>query len=63
MLTITISFNGEPVYVRNARRQEDINHTGVNTYQTDAGVLIEHKYDEGVIPLAKKILDTIKEDY
>ena len=64
MITVSISVNGEVVYARSARRQEaDINPDGINTYQTDSGEIVEHFYGHGIIPLAKKILDTIKEDY
>jgi hypothetical protein len=63
MITVSISFNGNILYARSARRQEAIKSHKPNTYKTDAGEIIEHNYDEGVIPLAKKILDTIKEDY
>ena len=61
MITVSILINNEPIYTRSARRQET--EKGDNTYVTDAGVEIKHKYNDGVIPLAKKILDTIREDY
>jgi len=64
MITVSISVNENVVYARSARRQEgDINHDGTNTYKTDSGEIVEHSYGNGIISLAKKILDTIKEDY
>lgn len=64
MITVSISVNDNVIYARSARRQENnINHDGTNTYKTDSGEIVEHSYGQGVIPLAKKILDTIREDY
>lgn len=63
MLTVVVYVNDHIAFCRNARRQEAINPEGVNTYRTDSGEIIEHKYADGLIPLAKKILDTVKEDY
>lgn len=64
MITVSISVNGEVVYARSARRQEYAIDSDIpNTYKTDAGEIIEHYYGHGIVPLAKKILDTIKEDY
>lgn len=61
MLTVSILINGEPLYTRSARRQED-DVGEVNTYKTDAGDVVEHKYEDGILPLAKKIIDTIRVD-
>lgn len=63
MLTVSISINGEPIYARSARRQENVKKGEKATYKTDAGDIIEFTYGDSVIELAKKILDTIKEDY
>jgi hypothetical protein len=61
MLTVTILVNGQPVYTRSARRQSD-KIKKVNEYITDSGDVIKHRYNAGIIPLAKAILDTIKSE-
>tara|TARA_R110000868_G_scaffold32402_3_gene117876 strand:- start:6391 stop:6585 length:195 start_codon:yes stop_codon:yes gene_type:complete len=64
MLTVSISINNEPLYCRSARRQQDNIKKGQKaTYKTDAGDIIEFTYGDNIIELAKKILDTIKQDY
>lgn len=64
MLTVSISINGEPIYARSARRQEDNVKKGQKTtYKTDAGAVIDFTYGDNIIELAKKILDTINQDY
>jgi len=64
MLTVSISINGEPIYARSARRQEDdVNKGQKATYRTDSGDIVEFIYGDNIIELAKKILDTIKQDY
>jgi len=63
MLTVSISMNGEPIYARSARRQEDVKKGQKATYKTDAGDIIEFTYGDNIIELAKKNLDTIKQDY
>lgn len=64
MLTVSICVNGEPIYARSARRQEVMVKKGQKaTYKTDAGDIIEFTYGDDIIELAKKILDTIKQDY
>jgi len=64
MLTVSISINGEAIYTRSARRQEDIIKKGQKAlYKTDAGDVIEFIYGDNIIELTKKILDTIKQNY
>lgn len=64
MLTVSISVNGQPLYTRSARRQENFVKKGQKaTYKTDAGEVIEFTYGDSIIELAKKILDTIEQDY
>lgn len=63
MFTISISYNGEPLYARSVRKQKDVKKGEITTYKTDAGEVIEFRYGDPIIELAKKVLDTIKEDY
>lgn len=64
MFTVSISINGEPIYARSARREQDEVKKGQKvSYKTDAGDIIEFVYGDNIIELAKKILDTIKQDY
>ena len=59
MITVTILINGHPIFTRSAVRREMKN--GIGTYEVDDGSFIAHKYDDGAVPLAKAMLDTIKE--
>ena len=62
MITVTISINGFPIITRNAVRKEKGNRKGkVSHYMVDTGAIIEHAYDDGAIPLVKKMLDTVVE--
>lgn len=56
MITVAILVNGNPLTARSARRIMP------NTYKCDDGTIIKHKYEDGAVALAKKLLDTIKED-
>ena len=59
MISVAIFINGNPIYTRSAHRISD--KEGVGKYKVDTGEVVEHAIDEGAIPLAKKLLDTIKE--
>ncbi len=64
MITVMISINGNPIYLRSA---VNISKKGVksnedNTYHVDDGSIIKHKQSDGAVVLAKKMLDTIKEE-
>ena len=62
MITVTISINGQVLYARSAIRKGPINKDGrPNNYVCDDGLLIVHKYDDGAVPLAIKMLKGIKE--
>lgn len=58
MITVSVSINGEPIFARTAvnRRKE------IGKYVVDDGSFIEHDPEDGAIPLAIKMLETIKED-
>jgi len=58
VITVTISINGEAIFTRSAKR---VGNGSVDKYITDAGDEIKHKYSNGAIKLAKKMLDTINE--
>jgi hypothetical protein len=57
MLTVSITVNGKPVYSRSGRNISN----GGDTYLLDTGEEIKHNPDDGIIPLAIKMLETIKE--
>jgi hypothetical protein len=62
MLTVTITVNGKTVYARSAhRRTSRWNRGQESCYLTDAGDLVYHDPEKGIIKLAKKLLDSIKE--
>ena len=63
MITVSILINGKPIFTRSATRQEDyVFEIDQNTYKVDTGEIIKHNYKDGVVVLAKKLLDTIKEE-
>jgi len=55
MITVSIFINGEPIITRTAFRFKK------GHYKTDCGATIKHNFDDGAIPLAKKMLDCVKE--
>lgn len=58
MITVTISINGAPIYTRSAIRAVTAEP---NIYKVDDGSEITHRYNDGAVVLAHKLLDTIKE--
>ena len=60
MITVSILINGNPVYTRSAVNVGKGSH-GSCKYQLDDGQVIEHISDDGAVPLAKRMLDTIVE--
>jgi hypothetical protein len=61
MITVTISINGSPIFTRSARNISDPpTMHGVNRYKVDSGEIIEHRYEEGAVVLAKMMLDTVR---
>jgi len=63
MITVTIFINGKPILARSANNisEEGTTRKEINTYHVDTGNKIKHVPDDGVVVLAKKMLDTIKE--
>ena len=60
MLSVSISINAEPIYTRTAVRIKLL-PAGWAEYHIDDGSLIKHRISDGVVVLAKMMLDTIKE--
>lgn len=58
MITVAILINGQPIFARTAVRVEA---GKINTYQLDDGSVLKHRSEDGAIPLAIKMLKTIKE--
>lgn len=62
MITVTILINGQPIYTRTAVNVSTDSVSGdLNIYESDDGSIISHNKSHGAIVLAKKLLDTIKE--
>lgn len=59
MITVAILINGQPIAARSAVRKEL--KSGVGYYACDDGTTIQHRYDDGAVKLAIKLLRTIKE--
>lgn len=62
MITVSIFINGNPLYTRSARNTGNEDDTGCTEYITDTGEYLYHDRDDGAVELARKMLDTIKED-
>lgn len=61
MITAAILINGQPIMARSATRQEERNAKGEVRYLVDDGSSIWHDPEKGAVPLAIKLLKTIKE--
>lgn len=60
MITVTVFINGNPIISRSAKNVSG-KREGVNNYICDTGDTIVHRYEDGAIELAKKMLDTVIE--
>ena len=61
MITVAILINGNPLVARSATNVTK-KMQGIQRYKVDDGTIIEHRYEDGAVELAKKMLDTIKEE-
>lgn len=63
MITVTITINGRILYSRTAvnKSPDGTLDSSITTYAVDDGSVIKHRRNLGAVPLAKKMLDTIKE--
>lgn len=61
MITVTIAINGHTIYARSAVRVETGKPGEPNLYSVDDGTMLAHKYHDGAVALAKRMLDTICE--
>ncbi len=61
MLGVNIHINGTVIYSRTAVKREVGECTGRVRYEMDTGEMIWHHPRDGAVVLAKKLLDTIKE--
>jgi len=59
VITVSILINGQPIFTRSAVRVDMKN--GMGYYKVDDGKIIQHRYESGAVPLAQKMLKTIKE--
>lgn len=63
MLTVAILLNGNPLVAKNAIRQDGpADSEGYIKYKNDAGEIILHRPSDGAVVLAKRLLDTIRND-
>lgn len=61
MITVSILINGQPIFTRSARNQDDEqNENGETKYVTDANDVIWHDRRNGAVELAKAMLNTIQ---
>ena len=60
MITVSILINGQPIFTRSAVREGSEDDDFCN-YLLDDGGIIKHDPRNGAVDLAKKMLDTIKE--
>jgi predicted Rdx family selenoprotein len=62
MITVAILINGQPIVARNAINRDNKNKKGETEYFTDSGEIVWHRRADGAVALAKKLLDTIRND-
>lgn len=62
MITVAILINGNPIVAKNAINQMRTNEAGETAYKTDSGEIVWHHREKGAKELAKKLLDTIRND-
>lgn len=60
MLTVSILINGNPIMARSAVNRGTLPN-GDTLYAVDDGSEITHRREDGAVALAKKLLDTIRE--
>lgn len=60
MITVAILINGNPIVARNAVNQSEENERGETKYLTDSGEVVWHRYEDGAVALAHKLLDLIR---
>ena len=61
MLTVAILINGQPIMARSAVNTGKTLGDGCVVYEVDDGRKVHHRPGDGAVKLAKKLLDTIKE--
>ncbi len=61
MITVAILINGQPIFARSGTNTGQLAPDGSTIYQTDNGDTILHHREEGAVPLAIKLLQTIRE--
>lgn len=63
MITVSILINGQPIYTRSAVNKGELkNNKELCEYHVDNGLTILHNPKDGAVKLAKRLLDTIKEE-
>jgi hypothetical protein len=62
MITVAILVNGKPLMARSAVNKSEKNEAGETRYSVDDGSTVWHKTSDGVVALAKKLLETLVED-
>jgi hypothetical protein len=60
VIGVYITINGVPILARTAVRQKT-RDKGHCVYLCDDGTVLLHRREDGAVPLAKMMLDTIKE--
>lgn len=62
MISVAIMINGNPIMARSAVNKAEVNKEGKTRYVCDDGSNIWHYPSDGAVKLARKMLDTIKEE-
>ena len=61
MISVAIMINGNPIMARSAVNKGKLLNSSKHKYLVDDGSIIYHNPNDGVVKLAKLLLDTIKE--
>ena len=62
MITVAILINGNPIVAVNAIHQKNETENGETAYAITSGEILWHRRDLGAVALAKKLLDTIRNE-
>ena len=61
MITVIVHINGNVVACRSAINRSGADYgEGLQTYEMDCGTIIQHKFEDGAVALAARMLKEVK---
>lgn len=61
MMTVAIMVNGHPIFTRSAVNIGPVKGGTLHRYKVDDGSIVTHRREDGALPLARKLLQRIRE--